>query len=89
MVLRKCRVRIEMTYGVIKFHFNCLCDLWASPERACQIIAACVVLHDVAVIKKNRAPRVQMVAPEIVDPITHDHPAGVAVKDATTQKFFM
>lgn len=78
-----------MTFGVIKSHFNCLCGLRASPERACQIISACVVLQDVAVIKKNRAPRVPVVAPEIVDPITHDHPAGVAIKDAITQKIFM
>lgn len=85
--LNKCRVRIETTFGVIKFHFNCLRCLRVSPERACQIISACVVLHNVAVIRKERPPHVPVVAPDIMDPITLDHPTNTAIKQATTEHF--
>uniref|UniRef100_A0A667XP17 Putative nuclease HARBI1 n=1 Tax=Myripristis murdjan TaxID=586833 RepID=A0A667XP17_9TELE len=80
VALGKCRVRIEMTFGVIKSRFNCLCGLRVRPERACKIIAACVVLHNIAVIRKERAPHVPLVAPDEVDPVTVDHPTGAAIR---------
>ena len=89
MALSKCRVRIEMSFGVIKSRFNCLRSLRVSPERACQIISACVVLHNIATIRKERAPHVPLVALDIVDPITLDHPTGAAIRQAITTQFFM
>ncbi|XP_067469452.1 putative nuclease HARBI1 [Thunnus thynnus] len=89
VALSKCRVRIEMTFEVIKSRFNCLRGLRVSPERACQITTACMVLHNIATMRKERAPHVPLVAPDIVDPITPDHPTGAAIRQAITNQFFM
>ena len=86
--LSTCRVKIEMTFGVIQARFNCLCGLRVKPERASQIITACVVLHNIATIRKERTPHVPLVADDVVDPITIDHPTGVAVRQAITAQFF-
>ncbi|XP_041639541.1 protein ALP1-like [Cheilinus undulatus] len=52
------RARIEMTFGLLKACFHCLQDLRVSPLRACGITVACAVLHNVACLRKERAPRV-------------------------------
>ncbi|XP_036973514.1 putative nuclease HARBI1 [Acanthopagrus latus] len=36
----KTRARIEMTFGLLKSHFQCLHHLRVSPDRACDVIAA-------------------------------------------------
>ncbi|KAK0134896.1 hypothetical protein N1851_029387 [Merluccius polli] len=55
-----------------------------------QIITACVVLHNIATIRKGRTPHVPLVADDVVDPTTIDHPTGVAVRQAmTTVVFFL
>ena len=77
-----------MTFGVIKSRFNCLRGLRVSPERACETVVACVVLHNIAVIRKERAPHVPLVAADIVDPITLDQPSGAAIRDAIADQFF-
>eukprot|EP00064_Thunnus_orientalis_P012643 superscaffoldBa00001964_g12678 len=89
VALSKCRVRIEMTFEVIKSRFNCLRGLRVSPERACQITTACMVLHNIATMRKERAPHVPLVAPDIVDPITPDHPTGAAIRQAITNHHHM
>ncbi|MBN3301905.1 HARB1 nuclease, partial [Amia calva] len=50
------RVRIEMTFGVIEACFACLQGLRVCVVRACEVVAACVVLHKIATIRKERAP---------------------------------
>ncbi|XP_030253210.1 putative nuclease HARBI1 [Sparus aurata] len=76
--LGKCRVRIEMTFGVIKCRFNCLRGLRVRPERACGIITACVVLHNIAMMRKEQTPHAPLVAAaDIIDPVM-DHPTTVA-----------
>ncbi|KAM9335640.1 uncharacterized protein ABDE67_020643 [Symphorus nematophorus] len=74
----KCRVRTKITFGVIKSHFSSLHGLRVSPEQAFQTITACVVLHNIAVIRKEKAPHVTLGAPDVVDPITlnHSHQTG-------------
>ncbi|XP_049429901.1 putative nuclease HARBI1 [Epinephelus fuscoguttatus] len=52
------RARIEMTFGLLKARFQCLHHLRVSPDRACDITVACAVLHNVACLRKERAPRV-------------------------------
>ncbi|XP_042247189.1 putative nuclease HARBI1 [Thunnus maccoyii] len=44
------RARVEMTIGLLKARFQCLRHLRVTPERACDIIVAYVVLHDIATI---------------------------------------
>ncbi|KAK3554364.1 hypothetical protein QTP70_022590, partial [Hemibagrus guttatus] len=40
------RARVEMTIGLLKTRFQCLRHLRVTPEKACDIIVACVVLHN-------------------------------------------
>ncbi|KAF3842788.1 hypothetical protein F7725_001637, partial [Dissostichus mawsoni] len=49
-----------------------------APERAFRIITACVVLHNIATMRKERAPPANPQPPDVVDPITLDYPTGRA-----------
>ncbi|XP_062325746.1 putative nuclease HARBI1 [Osmerus eperlanus] len=89
VALNRTRVKIEMTFGIIKARFNCLRGLRVAPDRACQIVTACVVLHNVASIQKEREPPVSQQPPDVVDPFTLDYPTGRAVRDPITQQFFV
>lgn len=57
----KTRGRIEMAFGLLKSRFQCLHHLRITPERACDVTVACTVLHNVASLRKERAPRVAAV----------------------------
>ncbi|XP_034166092.2 putative nuclease HARBI1 [Pangasianodon hypophthalmus] len=82
------RARVEMTIGLLKARFQCLRHLRVTPERACDIIAACVVLHNIAIIRGEQHPALQIQDPE-EDPI---HPAdfqdGRVVRDILCRNFF-
>jgi len=93
MALRQTRRKIDKTLAILKARFNCLRDLRVSPERASQIVGACVVLHNIATIRKERVPEEYYLPPDDdidddVDPITWDQPAGRAVRDAITVEYF-
>uniref|UniRef100_A0A8C9ZXZ5 Harbinger transposase derived 2 n=1 Tax=Sander lucioperca TaxID=283035 RepID=A0A8C9ZXZ5_SANLU len=88
VALSKTRVKIEMTFGILKARFNCLRRLRVSPERASQIVAACAILHNIATIRKERVPPQNQLLPDEIDPITLDHPTGAAVRDAITTQYF-
>jgi len=62
------RARVEMTIGLLKARFQCLHHLRVTPERACDIIVACVVLHNIAIIRGEQHPALQLQDPE-EDPI--------------------
>uniref|UniRef100_A0A671TGD0 DDE Tnp4 domain-containing protein n=1 Tax=Sparus aurata TaxID=8175 RepID=A0A671TGD0_SPAAU len=86
--LGKCRDRIEMTFWVIKCRFNCLRGLRVRPEGACGIITACVVLHNIAMMRTEQTPHVPLVAAaDIIDPVT-DHPTGAVIWQAITAQYF-
>ncbi|XP_030267133.1 putative nuclease HARBI1 isoform X2 [Sparus aurata] len=65
-----CRTRawVEMTIGLLKARFQCLRHLRVTPERACDIIVACVVLHNIATIRGEQHPALQIEDPDD-DPI--------------------
>ncbi|XP_051552172.1 putative nuclease HARBI1 [Myxocyprinus asiaticus] len=50
------RAMVEMTIGILKARIQCLHGLRVSPERACDITVACVVLQNIATIKGERGP---------------------------------
>lgn len=75
------RVRIEMTFGVIKAQFACL---RVRPEWACEVVVACTVLHNIAQHPKERTACHQPMPTNIVDPITLDHLSGRAVSHHNT-----
>lgn len=46
----KTRVTIEQTFGILKRRFSCLhSGLRTSPEKACTIVLACAVLHNIGI----------------------------------------
>lgn len=52
--LCRTRVLIEQTYGILKKRFPCLAVwLWIDPGRACQYVVACVVLHNVGILRQD------------------------------------
>ncbi|XP_020488383.1 putative nuclease HARBI1 [Labrus bergylta] len=83
------RAQVDKTIGLLKARFKCLRHLRVTnPTRACDIIAACVVLHNIATIRGEQHPAVQ-----IEDPTEdHVHPEdtqdGRAVRDIIGQKLF-
>ncbi|XP_039523259.1 putative nuclease HARBI1, partial [Pimephales promelas] len=50
------RAKVEMTIGILKARFQCLRGLRVTPNRACDITVACVVLHNIATIRGERHP---------------------------------
>lgn len=88
MALSQTRLKIDMTFAILKARFNCLCDLRVSPERASQIVGACVILHNIATIRKERVPNEYQLPPHEIDPSTQDHPTGRGVRDAITAEYF-
>ncbi|KAM4554926.1 putative nuclease HARBI1 [Odontesthes bonariensis] len=82
------KARIEMTFGLLKARFQCLNHLRVSPDRACDIIVACAVLHHVACLRKERAPRV----PALIDwdnpAIFPDDDCGRLVRDQYVLNYF-
>ncbi|XP_049334949.1 putative nuclease HARBI1 [Astyanax mexicanus] len=84
----KTRVRIEMTFGILKSRFNCLRLLRVQPAKACDIIVACVVLHNIAMIRKERVPPVEPQPTDLVDPVTVDQPEGRVVRQTIAEVIF-
>ncbi len=83
------RARIEMTIGILKSRFQCLHKLRVTPERACDIIVACVVLHNIATIRGEQHPAVQLNDPEDDHPFyAADLQDGRAVRDLICRNYF-
>ncbi|XP_058490332.1 putative nuclease HARBI1 [Solea solea] len=82
------RARVEMTIGILKSRFQCLRKLRVTPERACDIIVACVVLHNIAIIRGEQHPAVQINDAEDDHPIPADVQDGRAVRDLIARNHF-
>ncbi|XP_025764329.1 putative nuclease HARBI1 isoform X1 [Oreochromis niloticus] len=87
--LARTRARIEMTFGQIKGRFQCLKDLRVAPDRACDIIVACAVLHNIATIRKERTPVVEVQPVDDLQPVHLDQPSGRAARDRIVQHNFV
>ncbi|KAI7813805.1 putative nuclease HARBI1 [Triplophysa rosa] len=88
MALGQTGLMIKRTFGILKSRFGCLRDLRVSPERASQIVGACVVLHNIATTRKEAMPQEHHIPPDDVDPVSPDHPAGRAMRDNITTQYF-
>ncbi|XP_038057592.1 putative nuclease HARBI1 [Patiria miniata] len=80
---RRTRVTIEQVFGQLKRKFPCLSlGLRVAPRRACQIIKACCVLHNIA--KELREPEIEgeLREDEGNDDIPYDGP----IQDGTIQR---
>ncbi|KAB5548868.1 hypothetical protein PHYPO_G00060650 [Pangasianodon hypophthalmus] len=82
------RARIEMTISQLKGRFQCVKRLKVAPDRACDIIVACSVLHNTATIRKETTPVVEVQPDDDLQPVHLDHPSGRAAGDRTVQHHF-
>ncbi|XP_053294132.1 putative nuclease HARBI1 isoform X2 [Pleuronectes platessa] len=82
------RARVEMTIGILKARFQCLRRLRVTPERACDIIVACVVLHNIATIRGEQCPTLSPCDPGINHTPPADTRDGRAVRDMICVKHF-
>lgn len=59
-------VLIEQTNGILKRRFPCLAVwLWTDPGRACQYVVACVVLHNVCILRQDIVTDLTIAGPDI------------------------
>ncbi|XP_060720063.1 LOW QUALITY PROTEIN: putative nuclease HARBI1 [Tachysurus vachellii] len=83
------RAKVEMTIGILKSRFQCLRGLWVSPERACDIIVACVVLHNIATIRgESHPPCIEEDGPEEHLQILEANRDGRLLRDRICQNYF-
>ncbi|KAL3992082.1 olfactory receptor [Sarotherodon galilaeus] len=87
--LARTRACIEMTFGQLKGRFQCLKGLRVAPDRACDIIVACAVLHNIATIRKERTPVVEVQPVDDLQPVHLDQPSGRAARDRIVQHNFV
>ncbi|XP_056136051.1 putative nuclease HARBI1 [Lampris incognitus] len=88
--LVRTRAQMEMTLEKLKGRFQCLGGLRVAPSRACDIVVACVVLHNIATIRKERVPAVPL-QPNNNDPgepMHADQARGRATRDGITAQHF-
>ena len=84
----KTRVIIEQTFGRWKRRFHVLhSEIRMAPERVCNIIGACAVLHNVAILQKEPMEDGEACNMPEVDP--YDGPdEGRAIRDHICHTFF-
>ncbi|XP_052371175.1 putative nuclease HARBI1 [Oncorhynchus keta] len=82
------RARVEMIFGLLKARFHCLHKLRVSPVRACDITVACAVLHNVACLRKERAPRVPPAMDWDNPAIFPDDDSGRLLRDQYVLNYF-
>ena len=92
------RGTIERINGVLKRRFACLNYLRVEPKQACNIISACIVLHNIAQLRRvplnedilDRPPLEAEVPQLQPPPPPHqaDEPAGRAVRNAMVNLYF-
>ncbi|XP_057681223.1 putative nuclease HARBI1 [Corythoichthys intestinalis] len=83
------RARIGMTINMLKSRFQCLQKLRVTPERACDIIVACVVLHNIATNRGEEYPVLQMIDTEEEYPFYfEDLKDGMAARDRICRNCF-
>ena len=77
-----------MTFGLLKSRFQCLHHLRVSPDRACDVTAACTVLHNIAVLRRERPPQVAVDVHWENAPIFPDNINGRLVREQYIARFF-
>ncbi|KAM7006165.1 putative nuclease HARBI1 [Tautogolabrus adspersus] len=83
------RAQVEKTIGLLKARFKCLRHLRVTnPARASDIIAACVVLHNIATIRGEQHPALQIEDSNEDHIHPEDTEDGRAVRDIICQKHF-
>ncbi|XP_061192115.1 putative nuclease HARBI1 [Saccostrea echinata] len=90
--LCRTRVLIEQTYGILKRRFPFLSiGLRTSPERACQYVITCVVLHNIGILRQDIVsldPRDLIIAGPDVDEINHGNNSGFGYRELIARQCF-
>ncbi|XDV12371.1 hypothetical protein PO909_001066 [Leuciscus waleckii] len=86
--IARTRAHIEMTFGQLKGIFQCLKSLRVAPDRACDIIVACAILHNIASIRMERTPAVEVQPDDDLQPVHLDQPSGRAAWDRIVEYHF-
>ncbi|KAM6979720.1 putative nuclease HARBI1 [Aplochiton taeniatus] len=86
--LAKTWTKMETTCSLLKGRFQCLDGLRVAPDRACDIIVACAVLHNIATLRRERAPHFQQPAQDDAEPVCLDQPSGTAARDQMAAQYF-
>lgn len=86
--LAQTRSKIETTIGQLRGRFQCLNGLRVVPDRACDITAACAVLHNIATIRKESTLPLCLQAIDDIEPLYLDEPEGLAVRDKIAAQYF-
>lgn len=68
-----------MAFVIIKARFACLQGLQVCPEQAYEVVAACIVQHNIATTRKERTPCQLLMPPDVVEPVTLDHPTSTII----------
>ncbi|XP_051992926.1 uncharacterized protein myadma isoform X2 [Xyrauchen texanus] len=82
------RACIEMAFGLIKSRFQCLNYLRVIPQRACDIVVACVVLHNIACLRRERQPRMVVEQDWDIEGIFDDNEIGRVIRDSYANNYF-
>ena len=78
-----------MTFGVLKARFQCLLSLRVKPDRACDIIVACSVLQNIAVMRKEKTPTPLLDRDwEEIEHGFPDNPQGTVVRERYALNYF-
>ncbi|XP_041707290.1 putative nuclease HARBI1 [Coregonus clupeaformis] len=86
--LYETRACIKTTFTTLRARFGCLKGLWVSPQSACDIIVACMVLHNVAIIRKEAPPCFSWMPRNKPEPVYCDHQDGTAIRDSIAAQLF-
>ncbi|XP_062598669.1 putative nuclease HARBI1 [Saccostrea cucullata] len=90
--LCRTRVTIEQAFGILKRRFPCLqIGLRVQPEQACEIVVACVVLHNLGIERQDIIdvpPVTGQIVDEAVLPTDAGRNEGKAVRDHIARTFF-
>ena len=85
------RVLIEHTFGIWKRKFSCFhIEIRLSPQRACTVVVACCVLHNIAIFLSDILPNVDLTdiqadREEVIGDLRGD---GKAVRDHIALNYF-
>ena len=82
---------IEQTFGILKRRFSCLhTEIRLSPQRACTVVVACCVFHNIAIFRGDIQPNVDLTdnqddREEVIVDLRGD---GKAVRDHIALNYF-
>lgn len=90
--LCRTRVVIEQTYGILKRRFPCLAaGLRTKPDRACQYVVACVILHNIGILRQDivtiSADDLLIAGPDVQE-IDHANNNGFTYRDIIARQCF-